>query len=412
MVTFSDLKIVIMTKTEQVKKHILDNPELDNQSVATAANTTKFFAQKCRHQLRKEGKLPPVEENFRRKKEEPEKEKEFKREDISEEINQRKENAIIKFLRDKNKILVNELEDLSVRYDDALLIKTHSDTEPFSIDINPRKTSQAVPIIQWSDWHVEERIEKATTHGKNEYNPSIAEKRVKKLVQNTIKLIRKEKQDVHIEELVLCLGGDFINNYLHEHDVQMNFLTPIEAVLFARKLLRQAIETLAEYAGVKKIRVVCIRGNHGRITKRMQSSNDYKMNYEAIIYNILAQDFDDRMFDWYIPESELGYIQVYNKVIRAYHGHQIFYQGGVGDLGIPTNKAIMKWDKTTKANWNLMHHYHSFWMPTRNCSLNGSLCGWNSYAASIGAPHEPASQTIHLLDSKRGFTVRTPIDCD
>ena len=329
-----------------------------------------------------------------------------------DEIILRRKDAKIKFLETNNKRLVADYEALMDQYDNALLLQEISQAIVPTIDINPSIPSEAVPIIQYSDWHVEERIEKRTTQGKNEFNPDIAKQRVINLSNNTLKLIRKERQDVTIKKLVVCLGGDFINNYLHEHDVQMNFMSPIEAAIFAKELLVMSLKMIAQDAEVDKIIIMCIRGNHGRLTRRMQTSNDYKMNLEAVLYYMLKNELTDDIYEWHIPDSELGYIKIFDKLIRSFHGHQVKFQGGVGDLSIPINKLVMKWDKTDKADWNLMHHYHSFWTPTRNTSLNGSLCGWNSYALSLGLQYEPALQTFHLLDQKRSFTVRTPIHCE
>lgn len=332
--------------------------------------------------------------------------------DLKEEIQQRRENARIKMLESKVSRLITEYDELMQSYDNALLLQERTLVTIPKISLNTTSNSHAVPIIQYSDWHVEEKIERSTTHGLNEFNPDIARKRVDTMTENTLKLIKKERQDVRIDELVICLGGDFFNNFLHEHDVQMNFMAPIEAAMFAKELLVKTLSTIAKYGDIKRIVVMCIRGNHGRLTKRMQSSNDYKMNLEAVIYYMLKQELKDSIFEFHIPESEVGYVEVLGKTIRAFHGHQVSYQGGIGDITVPMNKLMMKWDKTKKADWNLMHHYHSFWTPTRNSSLNGSLCGWNSYALSKGFQYEPPLQTFQLLDSKRGFTVRTPIFCE
>lgn len=336
---------------------------------------------------------------------------EDKPESLEDKLQKRRTEAKINDLKKQNDELIKKYDKLMANYDHALMIQENSETKIPIIELNSKINSQAVPIIQFSDWHVEEKVERSTTHGLNEFTPAIAEKRVHNLAENTLKLIKKERQDVKVEQIVICLGGDFFNNYLHEHDKEMNFMSPIEAAIFSKQLIAEALITIAKYSDVKKIVIMCIRGNHGRLTKRMQSSNDYKMNLEAVVYYMLKQELTDPIFEWHIPESEHGYVEVYGKRIRAFHGHQVNYQGGVGDITVPVNKAIMKWDKTKKADWNLMHHYHTYWMPTRNCSLNGSLVGWNSYALSIGAPYEPPLQTFHLLDSKRGFTVRAPIHC-
>jgi hypothetical protein len=385
------------TQQELAEKYLIKNSAKTNYEVARVTNVSERTVQRARAKLLAENKISDRKEIEKT---------------IEEKVEERRNNAKIKLLQDQNKKLILEYDKLMEQYDHALLIKERVKVVTPKIVFNTSINNQATPIIQFSDWHVEERIERSTTHGKNEFNPDIAAKRVDTLTLNTLKNIKKERQDVKINEIVICLGGDFINNFLHEHDVQMNFMHPIEAAIFAKTLLYKSLSTLAKNGDFKRIVVLCIRGNHGRLTKKMQSSNDYKMNLEAIIYYMLKQELNDSVFEWHIPESQIGYVNVYGKVIRAFHGHEIKFQGGVGDLTIPANKFIMKQDKTEKADWNLMHHYHSFWTPTRNTSLNGSLCGWNSYALSLGLPYEPALQTFHLLDAKRGFTVRTPIHCE
>lgn len=391
------------SKAYQIKQFILNNPKALSKDIAKEFNTNPRYVKECRGDLRK-GKLSIPNSDGSPKN--------VGHITIDQEQVERQRQAIIDDHKKRNKELWIRLEELNKKYDEVLQIKQFTKVHAPKIKLDPTIKDQAVPIIQFSDWHVEEKIERSTTQGMNEFNPDIAKKRTQALAINTLKLIKKERQDVKINELVICLGGDFINNFLHDHDKEMNFMSPVEATLFAKELLKQTLVTIANNANVKKIILLCIRGNHGRLTKRMQSGNDYKMNLEAMIFNVLKQELNSDLFEWYVPESELGYIEVLGKKIRAFHGHQVSYQGGVGDITVPINKAIMRWDKTNKADWNLMHHYHSYWMPTRNCSLNGSLCGWNSYALSIGAGYEPPMQTFHLLDSKRGFTTRMPILCE
>lgn len=56
-----------MTATERIKNYILDNPAMDSRQIAECCDTTENFANKCRVELRKEGKIPKMPPNFRRK---------------------------------------------------------------------------------------------------------------------------------------------------------------------------------------------------------------------------------------------------------------------------------------------------------------------------------------------------------
>lgn len=399
------------SKAYQIKQYLLQHSDETSTSIAKKFKTSSQYVKSLKVELKRGNLSLPRADGTVKNGVNPM--------TIDEQMVERQRQAIIKDLQSRYQQLLYKYDELDKKYDEALALKQFTQVDIPKIILDKSNTkNQAVPIIQYSDWHVEEKIENSVTGGLNEYNPDIARKRSEALATNTLKLIRKESQDVVINNLVLCLGGDFINNFLHDHDVQNNFMTPVEATMFAKELLKKLLLTIANntprIAGpkIKKIKIICIRGNHGRLTKKMQSSNDYKMNLEAMLYGFLMQELTDDIFEWHIPESQLAYINVFGKEIRGFHGHEVNYQGGVGDITIPVNKAIMKWDKTHKADWNLMHHYHSFWQPTRNCSLNGSMCGWNSYALSIGAPYEPPCQTFHLLDAKRGFTTRMPILCE
>lgn len=53
--------------TAKVKEQILKNPTLKNEEIAAKVNSTKNFVQKCRSELRKDGKLPALADNWRRK---------------------------------------------------------------------------------------------------------------------------------------------------------------------------------------------------------------------------------------------------------------------------------------------------------------------------------------------------------
>lgn len=60
-----------MTAAEKVKKYILKNPHLDNTTLATACDSTYAFINKCKGELRAEGKLPRRTDNWRRKVQHP-----------------------------------------------------------------------------------------------------------------------------------------------------------------------------------------------------------------------------------------------------------------------------------------------------------------------------------------------------
>lgn len=333
--------------------------------------------------------------------------------DYRVDIVAKRQSAKEKQLERKYNILLTDYEKISDALDNALLIKESGAKQDFLLDLDTSKPGTAAAILQWSDWHVEEVVNPSTVMGLNKYNPEIAKKRVDKLVNNTVKVIRSQSGAIQLDLGVIWLGGDFITNYLREHDMQENAMTPIEAIIYAKELLIGAIEFMIAHSGFKKFLFICSRGNHPRLTPKMQPGNDYKMNLEALLYHMLEQHFSsNKDVSFEIQESPIGMVDVYGKRIRYFHGHEIQYKDGVGGLSIPLNKKLQKWDSTIQADFNLMGHYHQCYKPLKTCMLNGSLVGYNAYALSLACSYEQAMQSFQVLDYKRGFTMHTTIDCD
>jgi hypothetical protein len=391
----------IQIRNSRIEEYLIKNTEKlesDYDGTAKLFNVTSETIRHICRKLRSKVKIPEREEKFV----------------ITEQVLLRRENAEIKSLKRQLEQAVKDYQLLSDAYDIALTLKSRevNDVVP-SIDFNPKSKYEAAAIIQISDGHFGKVILPSTVNGLNEYNPDIAKKRMELCAENTLRLIKKERQDIKIDNLVLILGGDFLeNSQLHHHSEMTTALSPMEETLFSRELLNKFINTICQYSDFKKIVVACTRGNHSRITHKMISSLDYRMNYETILYNILKDDFKNENMEWTIPDSEIAEVEVYGNMIRVVHGHQIKYQGGVGGLTIPLNKFIMRMDQINKAYYNFVHHYHNLSYPTNNTTVNGSIVGYDPYAMSIGCSYQPPMQSFQLLDSKRGITIKAPIFCD
>ena len=130
--------------------------------------------------------------------------------------------------------------------------------------IKPVKSSnveEAVAVAVASDWHVEEQVNSLKIGGRNEYNLDVAKKRSESFfrgVEWLIKLHREGPAAYKIDTLVLAVIGDLITGYIHEDLRQSNFLSPTRASLFARDLLRNGIDYLLKYSGIKNIIIPCM----------------------------------------------------------------------------------------------------------------------------------------------------------
>lgn len=396
-------KVDVKERNDRIRSYLVENTDKINKDYNETAKKFNVTAETIRNicrSLRSKIEIPKTTEQP------------FK---ITEQVILRRENAEIKALKKQLEEAVKDYESLSDLYDIALALKTQDVSKIDAPSIKPNNSikSEATAIVQLSDTHFGKIILPATVNGLNEHNPTIAKKRMEKLAENLLTLVNKERSDVKIENLVLGLGGDFMeNSMLHDHSQMATAFSQMEELLFSRELLHKFIKTVAENGKFKKILIPCVRGNHSRTTKKMNSTIDYRTNFEALLYNILKQDFNDSMFEWYAPDSDICEFKVYDKKIRSLHGWQVRSAGGIGGLTIPLNKYILRMDQISKCDYNLMHHYHSLSYPTANCTLNGSLCGYDTFAMQIGATFQKPMQSFQLLDKTRGFTIKAPIFCD
>ena len=284
-------------------------------------------------------------------------------------------------------------------------------------DITPRELrikqegikDEATAFIDLSDWHVDEIVRANSVNGVNKFNPKVAVSRVNRLFSNALKLVQINQVENRISEVVVVLGGDFFSGNIHEELLENTSMLPIEAVMFAQDHLVSGIKFLNDNLMGINFHIVCVVGNHSRITRRVHHSTEYGNSLEYHMYHNIAKFFaGNENISFTISQSYHQYIKVYGKTIRIHHGHNIRYAGGVGGIYIPVNKAINQWNKVRRADLDIIHHFHQV-RDGGNFVTNGSLIGYNSFALAIKADPEPPKQLFFLWHKKYGKIMTTPI---
>jgi hypothetical protein len=282
------------------------------------------------------------------------------------------------------------------------------DVKTFKISKRESSKSEATAIVLASDWHVGELVESSSIGYVNEYNKDIARQRGEEFFKNTLRLIQIFEKDIEINTLILALLGDFITNTIHEDLAETNTMLPADEISFAQDLIISGIEFLLANTKLNII-IPCHSGNHGRMTKKQRTSAEAGNSLEYYMYRNIAGYFrNEKRITFIIPRGYFSFVEVYDKVIRFHHGHNLQYGGGVGGITIPVNKAIAQWNKIRNVDIDCFGHFHQFlnggyWI------CNGSMIGFNNYAESIKATFEKPKQTFFLVDEKRGQTVVCPI---
>lgn len=302
--------------------------------------------------------------------------------------------------------LQQEVDKLQAEKDALITLRQ----KPKKVVIKPSRPgdSEATAIVLFSDWHYEEEVRPASVFGRNRYNVSIAAQRANECFAKTVRLLKKEKQDVAIKECIVGLLGDFITGNIHEENVETAQLQPIEAIICVRNVLHEGIRYLLANTDVN-FTFVCSAGNHSRITKKQRYATEQGNSLEWFLYHQLANDFkSEKRVKFVLEEAYHTYVNVYGRVLRFHHGHNVKFGGGIGGLTIPLNKAIAQWNSVFRADYDLLGHHHQY-MIGPNYVVNGSMVGYNAYCIAIKAGFEKPKQAFMLLDKDRGMTVHIPI---
>ena len=120
---------------------------------------------------------------------------------------------------------------------------------------------------------------------------------------------------------------------------------------------------------------------------------------------------DEPRVEFMVALGYHSYVDVYDKVLRFHHGHQIRYGGGVGGLYIPVGKSISQWNKAKRADMDYFGHFHQL-RDGGNFICNGSLIGYSAFGISIKADFERPQQAFSVFDNKHGRTFTCPILVD
>ena len=268
--------------------------------------------------------------------------------------------------------------------------------------------AEAVAVALASDWHVEETVESASVNGLNEYNLPTAKRRIEKFFSTIARLTEIERHGAKIDDLILWLGGDLMTGMIHEELAESNSKTPTQVILWLQDRLADGLATLKPH--FKRILIPTSYGNHGRTTVKPRHATGAAHSYEWLLYRILeGRCHGDQQIEFQIADSYFNFMTVFDRRLRFHHGDGLKFQGGIGGLTIPTEKAIASWNKSpNRADLDLFGHWHQY-QQARHWLCNGSLIGYNAYALSIKASFEPPTQTYFLLDKKRGRTMTSPI---
>ena len=117
------------------------------------------------------------------------------------------------------------------------------------------------------------------------------------------------------------MSGDMISGDKHEELARSNISNCMEQMIRGANLIAQAIMYLAPH--FKSVKVPCVVGNHGRMTRKPPMKDKY-MDWDYMMYqwvSTFCKNQDNLIFE--IPKSYLHVFSVYNNNILIMHGDSV-----------------------------------------------------------------------------------------
>ena len=263
-----------------------------------------------------------------------------------------------------------------------------------------------------SDMHLDEVVDPNEIEHRNAFSREIAEQRLERYFSGVVKLARHYLTGVNFDGVVLFLAGDSISGDIHEELTESNEGTALETVLHWSERIAAGITLLADEFG--RVHVPVVVGNHGRRTRKPRAKRRARDNFDWLIGQMLARHFqaDDRV-TFQIPDGTDASVKVHGTTFLLTHGDQTGGGGGIGGIWPPLMRMIAK--KRVRHDFDVLvcGHWHQLVMaPASGLIVNGSLKGFDEFAATMNFAPERAQQALWVTTPENGVTFSAPVFCD
>ena len=148
-----------------------------------------------------------------------------------------------------------------------------------------RGDSTQVVVAPLSDTHIFDYVDYQQMAVLNSYNFDIFNKRLYGWATQVLTLVQLRREAVPIDELVIPMLGDMISGDIHEELSNSNLANCMEQMIRGANLIAQALMLLAPH--FTKLRVPCVVGNHGRMTRKPPMKDKY-MDWDFMLYQWVA----------------------------------------------------------------------------------------------------------------------------
>ena len=221
----------------------------------------------------------------------------------------------------KNNLFVDTVKKLAPSFDKVSLCKYNKPKGKAKGD------STQIVVAPLADTHIGENVDYQQMAGLNSYSFEVFNRRLSGWATQLLTLVSLRREAVPIDELVVPMLGDMISGDIHEELSNTNLDNCMQQMIRGANLIAQSLMFLAPH--FKKMRVPCVVGNHGRMTRKPPMKDKY-MDWDYMLYQwVAAFCREQKNIEFDIRKSYLNTFQVFNKNILIMHGDSA---SGAGSL--------------------------------------------------------------------------------
>ncbi|HUW99679.1 MAG TPA: hypothetical protein VMY35_01770 [Phycisphaerae bacterium] len=273
----------------------------------------------------------------------------------------------------------------------------------------PAKGADVAMCYCLGDWHIGEVVDATEMEGFNAYNLAIARRRLEFLVEKSLTWLEIARKGYRVNRCHVLVVGDMIQGDIRDEFIATNEFPVPEQAAKAGRLLADVLSALCMAFGEVTADLIGA-DNHGRLTRKPQSKEAARNNFNYLVYHIAAAMLSQQKnlrLQYHLPLK--AQVDIEGQSVLVEHGHSTRSWMGIPFYGLERasgREARKRLSKGRPYQLHIVGHWH---IPGElpGLMLNGSLVGANEYDSLAGRYAEP-SQTTFLMHSKHGMFNRIP----
>ena len=234
-----------------------------------------------------------------------------------------------------------------------------------------KSSEPQVMVAALTDTHVGEQVFSPQLMSMNSYDYDIFNRRLSGCAIQVLNLDTYRRNICPINELMIPMLGDMISGDIHEELSRTNLDNCMMQMMHVASSIAQALMFLAPH--FKTIKVPCVVGNHGRMTRKPPMKDKY-MDWDYLAYQWMAAFCaNQKNIQFDIPKSFAHIVDVAGKNVLMFHGDAISGGGssasisrmignmrGVIQFKQALESTIVEHDGVMPGNFNdvMMGHFH------------------------------------------------------